>query len=158
MKFATISKEYISSDKGNSGLERLLDKDHKSSWSGSGTPYIQFYLGEKPVAIEAISLGYVRNTQSRRQYYFEFEVSDDGYEWKRINPLTYEPDNLGKGHIMGMQLLPGPGNNPDDYETFIFAKGIKARLFRIRMFGARFGRGKGTTNANSYWSIDLKTR
>ena len=57
-----------------------------------------------------------------------------------------------------MQLLPGPGNNPDDYETFIFAKGIKARLFRIRMFGARFGRGKGTTNANSYWSIDLKTR
>lgn len=158
VKFATISKEYISSDKGNSGLERLLDKDHKSSWSGSGTPYIQFYLGEKPVAIEAISLGYVRNTQSRRQYYFEFEVSDDGYEWKRINPLTYEPDNLGKGHIMGMQLLPGPGNNPDDYETFMFAKGIKARLFRIRMFGARFGRGKGTTNANSYWSIDLKTR
>ena len=156
--FATISKEYISSDKGNSGLERLLDKDHESSWSGSGTPWIQFYLGDKPVVIESVSLGYVRNTQSRRQYYFEFEISDDGYTWERIDPLTYEQDNLGKGHIMGMQLMPGPGNNPDDYETFVFEKGTKARLFRIRMFGARFGRGKGTTNANSYWSIDLKTR
>lgn len=158
VKFATVSKEYISSDRGNYGLERLLDNDYKSSWSGSGTPYVQFYLGKKPVEIESVSLGYVRNTQSRRQYYFEFEISDDGYEWKRIDPLKYEPDNLGKGHIMGMQLLPGAGSNPEDYETFVFEKETKARLFRIRMFGARLGRGKGTTNANSYWSIDLKTR
>ena len=156
--FSTISKEYISSDKGDSGLNRLLDNNHETSWSGSGTPYIQFYLGDKPVEIESVSLGYVRNTQSRRQYYFEFEISDDGYEWKRIDPQTFEPDNLGKGHIMGMQLMPGPGNNPEDHETFTFEKGVKARLFRIKMFGARFGRGKGTTNANSYWEIELKKR
>jgi hypothetical protein len=155
--FDAVSKEYISSDKGNKGLSRLLDNNPESSWGSPGTPHIQFYLGDKPKEIKSISLGYVRNTQSRRQYYFEFEVSDDGYNWVRVNPLKWEKDNLGNGHIMGMQLMPGPGNNPEDYETFEFPAGTKARLFRISMYGARFGRGKGTTNANSYWAIDLKT-
>jgi hypothetical protein len=57
---------------------------------------------------------------------------------------------------MGMQLMPGVGNNLKDYETFIFPKGVKARVLRVKMYGARFGRGSGTTNANAYWAIDVE--
>ena len=118
---------------------------------------MQFYLGDVPVEIKEVSLGYCRNTQSRRQYYFDFEISDDGYNWQRVMSDVWQEDNLGRGHLMGMELMPGTGNSSDDYETFVFPSGVKGRILRIRMYGARFGRGSGTTNANAYWAIDVKT-
>lgn len=158
VRFSEVSKEAISCSDGNSQIANLTDGNAHTSWSRSGSPYVQFYLGDTPAAIESVSLGYCRNTQSRRQYYFDFEVSDDGYNWTKVENPQWTPDNLGRGHIMGMQLMPGVGNNPDDYETFRFPEGIKARLLRVRMYGARFGRGSGTTNANSYWSVNVKTK
>ncbi len=158
IRYGFVSKERISGDGSARQLLNLTDGDPATSWSQSGSPCIQFYLGDGPVVIEDVSLGYCRNTQSRRQYYFDFEISDDGYHWTRVDNAAWQADNLGRGHIMGMQLMPGVGNSKDDYETFVFPRGTQARLLRIRMYGARFGRGAGTTNANSYWAIDVRTR
>lgn len=158
VKYEFVSKEPVSSSTGGGKLSNILDGSTKTSWSVPGTPYVQFYLGESPVEIKSISFGYCRNTQSRRQYYFDFEVSDDGYEWKKIECAQWQKDNLGNGHIMGLLLQPGKGNSKDDYETFEFPKGVKARLVRIRMFGARNGQGSSSANANSYWAIDLETK
>ena len=119
---------------------------------------MQFYLGDEPVEIASVALGYCRNTQSRRQYYFDFEISNDGYTWTKIMHPEWQKDNLGRGHVMGMQLMPGVGNVRTDYETFRFPKGVKARLLRVQMHGARFGRGSGTTNANSYWAIEVECK
>ena len=156
--FNVVSKEPISSPWNKSSLKNLTDGSEKTSWSQSETPYVQFYLGDTPREIEGISLGYCRNTQSRYQYYFEFEVSDDGYNWTKIDKEDWQHDNLGNGHLMGMQLIPGPGNSRSDQEYFSFPDGTKARLVRVRMYGARFGKGKGTKNTNSYWSIEVKTK
>lgn len=158
VRYGFVSKEYISGDGSARQLQNLLDSNPETSWSQSGSPCIQFYLGDEPVIVEQVSLGYCRNTQSRRQYYFDFEISDDGYTWTAVSAPEWQCDNLGRGHIMGMQLMPGVGNNKNDYETFVFPQGIRARLLRIRMYGARFGRGSGTTNANSYWAIDVRTQ
>lgn len=158
VRYGIVSKEPVSGDGSAEELRNLTDRDPQTQWSHPGTPRIQFYLGESPVGIEAVSMGYCRNTQSRRQYYFEFEVSDDGYHWTPVRSDAWQPDNLGRGHVMGMQLQPGVGNNPSDYETFLFPRGTRARLLRISMYGARFGRGSGTANANAYWAIDVRTR
>lgn len=157
IRYDFVSKEPISGSGSAQQLRNLTDGNPKTSWSQSGSPCVQFYLSDEPVVIEQVSLGYCRNTQSRRQYYFDFEISDDGYEWKPVTADEWQTDNLGRGHIMSMQLMPGVGNNPSDYETFVFPRNVRARLLRIRMYGARFGRGSGTTNANSYWAIDVKT-
>ncbi len=114
--------------------------------------------GAEGTSVEQVSLGYCRNTQSRRQYYFDFEISDDGYTWRAVSAPEWQRDNLGRGHIMSMQLMPGVGNSRNDCETFVFPRGIRARLLRIRMYGARFGRGSGTTNANAYWAIDVRAQ
>lgn len=158
VRYGFVSKEPISGDGSARQLRNLTDGDPTTSWSHSGSPHVQFYLGDEPVVIEQVSLGYCRNTQSRRQYYFDFEISDDGYNWTQVSDAGWQADNLGRGHIMGMQLMPGVGNSPGDYETFVFPRNTRARLLRIRMHGARFGRGSGTTNANSYWAIDVGTR
>ena len=158
VRYGFVSKEYISGDGSARQLQNLTDGNPETSWSQSGSPCVQFYLGDEPVVIEQVSLGYCRNTQSRRQYYFDFEISDDGYTWTRVNDADWQTDNLGRGHLMGMQLMPGVGNSKDDCETFVFPRGTRARLLRIRMYGARFGRGSGTTNANSYWAIDVRTQ
>lgn len=158
VRYEFVSKEPVSSSIGGGKLSNILDGSTKTSWSAPGTPYIQFYLGDSPVEIERISLGYCRNTQSRRQYYFDFEVSDDGYEWKKIERAEWQKDNLGNGHVMGMLLQPGKGNSKGDYETFEFPQGVKARILRIRMFGARNGQGSSSANTNSYWAIDLETK
>ncbi|MBQ3083170.1 MAG: hypothetical protein IJC47_04445, partial [Alistipes sp.] len=105
-----ISKEPLSGSGSAKQLANLIDNNPTTSWSSPGTPYVQFYLGEQPIEIESVSLGYCRNTQSRRQYYFDFEVSDDGYNWHTISASEWQKDNLGKGHVMGMQLMPGVGN------------------------------------------------
>ena len=151
-----VSKAPISGVGREEELAHLTDKNPQTSWSHPGTPYVQFYLGDKPVEIASVGLGYCRNTQSRRQYYFDFEISNDGYNWTKVSHPDWTLDNLGHNHLMGMQLMPGVGNNPNDYETFTFPKGVKARLLRVQMYGARFGRGSGTTNANSYWSIQVE--
>lgn len=158
VRYGFVSKEPVSGDGSARQLLNLTDGDPATSWSHSGSPCVQFYLGDEPVLIEQVSLGYCRNTQSRRQYYFDFEVSDDGYRWTKVSDAGWQADNLGRGHIMGMQLMPGVGNSKGDYETFVFPRNTRARLLRVRMFGARFGRGSGTTNANSYWAIDVETR
>lgn len=157
VNYGIISKNQISSSGGASQLNNLLDGSEKTMWSQSGSPWVQFYLGDTPVQIDKVSLGYGRNTQIRRQYYFDFEVSNDGYNWTKVTNKDWQDDNLGRGHIMGMQVMPGVGNNKSDYETFIFPNGIKARLLRISMFGARNGQGTGSTNSNQYWSIDVVT-
>ncbi|MBR5850651.1 MAG: TIM barrel protein [Alistipes sp.] len=156
--FHHVSKEPISASEGSTRLKNLTDGDPATSWSGSGSPYVQFYLGDEPVEIASVSLGYCRNTQSRRQYYFDFEISNDGYTWTKISHPEWQKDNLGRGHVMGMQLMPGVGNARTDYETFRFPKGVQARLLRVQMHGARFGRGSGTTNANSYWAIEVERK
>lgn len=157
VRYGLISKEPVSGDGSPEQLLNLTDGNPKTQWSRPGSPCVQFYLGDRPVGIEQVSLGYCRNTQSRRQYYFDFEISDDGYNWTKVTDAGWQTDNLGRGHIMGMQLMPGVGNNPKDYETFVFPRGIRARLLRISMYGARFGRGSGTTNANAYWAVDVRT-
>lgn len=157
VRYDFVSKERISGDGSAKQLGNLLDGNPKTSWSQSGSPCVQFYLGDRPVRIAQVSLGYCRNTQSRRQYYFDFEVSDNGYDWTKVSHDGWQPDNLGRGHVMGMQLMPGVGNSRSDYETFVFPPNVRARLLRIRMYGARFGRGSGTTNANSYWAVDVVT-
>lgn len=157
LHYGFISKEPLSGDGSREQLQHLTDGDPHTQWSQSGSPHVQFYLGDKPVEIREVSLGYCRNTQSRRQYYFDFEISNDGYHWTRVENEAWRGDNLGRGHLMGMQLTPGVGNSASDYETFVFPAGTRARLLRISMFGARFGRGSGTTNANAYWAIDVKT-
>ena len=159
LRFQPVPKERISgTDSTPKDLEALLDKDPKTSWSRPGTPVVQFYLGDKPVEIESVTLGYSRNTQSRRQYYFSFEVSDDGRRWTPVRSEGWTPDNLGKGHQMGAQVAPGPGNKASDQETFRFPAGVKGRLLRISMYGCRMGQGSGTANANAYWMADVKTR
>ncbi len=158
VRYSFVSKAYISGDGSAKQLGNLLDGNPETSWSQSGSPCVQFYLGDEPVIVEQVSLGYCRNTQSRRQYYFDFEISDDGYTWRAVSAPEWQRDNLGRGHIMGMQLMPGVGNSRNDCETFVFPRGIRARLLRIRMYGARFGRGSGTTNANAYWAIDVRTQ
>jgi len=102
-------------------------------------------------------LGYGRNTQIRRQYYFNFEVSNDGYNWTKVANSNWQADNLGRGNIMGMVVMPGVGNDKSDYETFVFPQGISARLLRVNMFGARNGQGTGSTNSNQYWAVDVVT-
>lgn len=156
--YGFVSKEKISSNGSSKQLDKLTDGNYKTLWSQSGSPYVQFYLGDTPVEIEKVSLGYGRNTQIRRQYYFDFEISNDGYTWKKVKNSSWQSDNLGRGHIMGMQVMPGVGSSKSDYETFIFPKNIKARLLRIQMFGARNGQGVGSTNANAYWAIDVDTK
>lgn len=156
IRYHIVSRAPISGSGNERQLAHLTDGDPKTSWSASGSPYVQFYLGDTPQPIREVSLGYCRNTQSRRQYYFDFEISNDGYNWTKVENKNWETDNLGRGHIMGMQLNPGVGNTESDYETFTFPAGIKARLLRVCMYGARFGRGSGTTNANAYWAIDVK--
>ena len=59
---------------------------------------------------------------------------------------------------MGMLVQPGVGSKKSDYETFIFPKGVKARLLRIQMYGCRNGQGSGSANANAYWAIDVVTK
>ena len=158
IRFQPVPKDRISgTDSTPQALEALLDKDPKTTWSRSGTPFVQFYLGDKPAGIESVTLGYSRNTQSRRQYYFSFEVSDDGYHWATVRSDEWMPDNLGKGHLMGMQVAPGSGNEQSDQEIFHFPAGVKGRLLRISMYGCRMGQGSGTANANAYWMIDVKT-
>lgn len=157
VRYGFISKEPVSGDGSREQLRNLTDGDPHTQWSQGGSPHVQFYLGDEPVTIRQVSLGYCRNTQSRRQYYFDFEISDDGYHWTKVTSDDWTPDNLGRGHIMGMQLTPGVGNSPTDYETFVFPAGTRARLLRVSMYGARFGRGSGTTNANAYWAIDVET-
>ena len=157
VRYGFISKEPVSGDGSREQLRNLTDGDPHTQWSQGGSPHVQFYLGDKPVTIRQVSLGYCRNTQSRRQYYFDFEISDDGYHWTKVTSDAWTPDNLGRGHVMGMQLTPGVGNSPTDYETFVFPAGTRARLLRVSMYGARFGRGSGTTNANAYWAIDVET-
>ena len=157
VRYGFISKEPVSGDGSREQLRNLTDGDPHTQWSQGGSPHVQFYLGDEPVTIRQVSLGYCRNTQSRRQYYFDFEISDDGYHWTKVTSDAWTPDNLGRGHVMGMQLTPGVGNSPTDYETFVFPAGMRARLLRVSMYGARFGRGSGTTNANAYWAIDVET-
>lgn len=157
LKFGFISKSPVSSDAGEEKLENLVDRDVRTSWSRSGSPYVQFYLGDAPVTVKSVSLGYCRNTQSRRQYYFDFYVSDDGYSWTKVRKEDWPEDNLGNGHIMGRLVSPGVGNSEDDYETFVFPDGVRARLLRVCMYGTRMGQGSSSTTANAYWSIDVET-
>ena len=159
MAFQAVSKEPVTaSDSTPAEVAALLDGNPKTSWSRSGNPWVQFYLGEKPVIIESVTLGYCRNTQSRRQYYFDFEVSDDGYHWRKVSSPEWEPDNLGKGHVMGRLLAPGKGNDAGDRETFAFPKGTRARLLRVSLHGCRMGQGNGSANANAYWMMEVGTR
>lgn len=159
VKYSFVSKAKISSDSGNGNkLDYLTDGSSKTLWSQPGSPYVQFYLGDTPVEIEKVSLGYGRNTQIRRQYYFDFEISDDGYNWTKVSNPEWLPDNLGRGHNMGMLVMPGVGSSKSDYETFTFPKGVKARLLRVQMYGTRNGQGVGSSNANAYWAIDVVTR
>ena len=159
VEFESVSKEPVSaSDSGPEDVAALADGNPRTSWSRSGNPWVQFYLGDKPVAVESVTMGYCRNTQSRRQYYFDFEVSDDGYHWRKVSSSEWTPDNLGKGHVMGKVLSPGKGNDAGDQETFVFPAGIKARLLRVSLHGCRMGQGSGSTNANAYWKMEVKTR
>lgn len=155
VRYSYVSKERICASGSEKQVSNLTDGDPATSWSQPGSPCVQFYLGDQPQRIEQVSLGYCRNTQSRRQYYFDFEISDDGYNWTRVVNPAWQTDNLGRGHLMGMQLMPGVGNSRSDHETFVFPANTRARLLRINMYGARFGRGSGTTNANAYWAIDV---
>ncbi len=157
VKFGKVSKDAIFSDAGSGGLANLTDNDVRTSWSRSGSPYVQFYLGDSPVTVKSVSLGYCRNTQSRRQYYFDFYVSDNGYDWTKIAGDGWREDNLGKGHVMGQLVSPGAGNSEEDYETFVFPEGVRARLLRVCMYGTRMGQGSSSTTANAYWSIDVET-
>ena len=157
VKFGKVSKDAIFSDAGSGGLANLTDNDVRTSWSRSGSPYVQFYLGDSPVTVKSVSLGYCRNTQSRRQYYFDFYVSDNGYDWTKIAGDDWREDNLGKGHVMGQLVSPGVGNSEEDYETFVFPEGVRARLLRVCMYGTRMGQGSSSTTANAYWSIDVET-
>ena len=156
VNYGFVSKEPVSSSGGTGQLSNLLDGSEKTSWAQSGTPWIQFYVGDKPVEIQEVSLGYGRDTQNRRQYYFDFEISNDGYNWTTVKNNNWQKDNLGNGRIMSMQVAPGVGNSRSDYETFVFPKGTKARLLRVNMYGARNGQSTGTTNTNRYWAIDVK--
>ena len=159
LRFLPVSKERISGTNSTpEELQALTDGNSKTTWSRPGTPYVQFYLGDKAVPIESVTLGYSRNTQSRRQYYFSFEVSDDGRHWTPVRSDEWTPDNLGKGHLMGIQVAPGPGNKASDQESFRFPAGVKGRLLRISMYGCRMGQGSGTANANAYWMIAVKTQ
>jgi hypothetical protein len=153
--YGYVSKERITSSHGNKQLDKLTDGSTKTLWSQAGSPYVQFYLGDAPVEIEKVSFGYGRNTQIRRQYYFDFEISDDGYTWKKVENPAWQADNLKRGHVMGMLVQPGVGSKKSDYETFVFPKGIKARLLRIQMYGCRNGQGSGSSSANAYWAIDV---
>ena len=148
----------IASSAGGSSVYHLIDGDPKTSWSASGTPWVRFYLGDRPTIINSVSLGYSRDTQIRRSYYFDFEVSNDGFTWTKVMADNWRKDNLGNGHIMGMEVMPGAGgDSASDYETFTFPQGISARLLRVTMFGARSGTGTGSANANKYWAIDVDT-
>lgn len=158
LTYGFVSKDRISSSGSSQQLDKLIDGNSKTLWSQSGSPFVQFYLGDSPVEIEKVSLGYGRNTQIRRQYYFDFEISNDGYTWEKVENSSWQSDNLNRGHIMGMQVMPGVGSSKSDYETFTFPKGVKARLLRIQMYGARNGQGVGSTNANTYWAIDVVTK
>lgn len=155
VNYGIISKSPISSSGSTGQLNNLLDGNAATMWSSSGSPWVQFYLGDSPAQIEQVSLGYGRDTQIRRQYYFDFEVSDDGYNWTKVTSSSWQQDNLGRGHLMGMVVMPGVGNDQADYETFIFPAGIQARLLRISMYGARNGQSTGSTNSNKYWAIDV---
>lgn len=156
--YGYISKERVSSSNSDKQIDKLVDGSSKTLWSQSGSPYVQFYLGDTPKEIEKVSLGYGRNTQIRRQYYFDFEISNDGYTWEKVKNSDWQEDNLKRGHIMGMLVQPGVGSKKSDYETFIFPKGVKARLLRIQMYGCRNGQGSGSANANAYWAIDVVTK
>ena len=156
VRYGIVSKAPISSDAGDSQLGNLVDRNVGTSWSRSGSPYVQFYLGDSPVGIKSVSLGYCRNTQSRRQYYFDFYVSDDGYTWEKVSREEWRKDNLGNGHVMGQLVSPGVGNSESDYETFVFPEGVCARLLRVCMYGTRMGQGSSSTTANAYWSIDIE--
>ena len=158
INYGFISKERISSSSSDKQIKNLIDGSSKTLWSQSGSPYVQFYLGDTPKEIEKVSFGYGRNTQIRRQYYFDFEISNDGYKWEKVKSPDWQEDNLKRGHIMGMLVQPGVGSKKSDYETFIFPKGIKARLLRIQMYGCRNGQGSGSANANAYWAIDVVTK
>ncbi len=155
--YGFVSKEPVSSDAGNSQLGNLTDGDVTTSWSRSGSPYVQFYLGDTPVTVKSVALGYCRNTQSRRQYYFDFYVSNDGYTWTKVSRDNWQQDNLGNGHVMGQLVSPGVGNSETDYEKFEFPAGVEARLLRVCMYGSRMGQGSSSTSANAYWCIDVET-
>ncbi|MCR8630956.1 leucine-rich repeat protein [Paenibacillus radicis (ex Xue et al. 2023)] len=146
----------VTSSAGVSTVNNLIDGITSTSWSSSGTPWVQFYLGDKPAFIDSVSLGYSRDTQIRRSYYFDFLVSNDGYTWTKVMASNWQQDNLGNGHIMGKEVMPGSdGDSASDYETFTFPANISGRLLRVAMYGARAGTGTGTSNANKYWAIDV---
>ncbi|NOV03691.1 immunoglobulin-like domain-containing protein [Paenibacillus planticolens] len=157
VNYGIINKSVpVTSSAGGSNVNNLVDGLLSTSWSASGTPWVQFYLGDKPAFINSVSLGYSRDTQIRRSYYFEFQVSNDGYTWTKVMANNWQQDNLGNGHIMGKEVLPGPdGDSAADYETFTFPADISGRLLRVAMFGARSGTGTGTSNSNKYWAIDV---
>ncbi|WP_187274027.1 S-layer homology domain-containing protein [Paenibacillus sp. N3.4] len=157
VNYGIINKSvYITSSTGGSSVNNLLDGSTTTSWSSSGTPWVQFYLGDKPVFIDSVSLGYSRDTQVRRSYYFDLLISNDGYNWTKVTASNWQQDNLGNGHIMGKEVMPGSdGDSASDYETFIFPPNISARLVRVAMYGARAGSGTGTTNTNKYWAINV---
>ena len=78
---------------------------------------------------------------------------------KTVTPSYYQKADFWRvKDVMLSYSLPGKGNDAGDQETFIFPAGIKARLLRVSLHGCRMGQGSGSTNANAYWKMEVKTR
>jgi hypothetical protein len=141
----------------NSSAMNLIDGDKDTSWYATGSEgvWVRFYLGDTPKLINSVSIGFDKDTQNRRQYYFDIEVSLDGINWTKLSNPAWQLDNLGNGHIMSHQVMPGTESSLDDVETFTFAEPVQARLLRINGYGSRIGTGTGTSNANRYFSVEI---
>lgn len=158
VKYEIIPKnQIVTASNGSSSVLNLIDGNKNTGWSAStnGGVWVRFYLGDTPNMINSVTIGFNKDTINRRQYYFDIEVSNDGVQWTKLSNPAWQLDNLGNGHIMSHQVLPGPESSLDDVETFMFAAPVEARLVRITGYGSRNGTGNGTANANSYFSMDI---
>ncbi|MFD0677850.1 MULTISPECIES: discoidin domain-containing protein [unclassified Paenibacillus] len=149
--------ETITASNGSSSVINLIDSNKDTSWSASsnGGVWVRFYLGDTPKIINSVSIGFNKDTQNRRQYYFDIETSMDGINWTKQSNPAWQLDNLGNGHIMSHQVLPGTESSLADVETFLLGAPVQARLVRITGYGTRIGTGTGTATANSYFSMEL---
>ncbi|MEV6811298.1 discoidin domain-containing protein [Micromonospora sp. NPDC051296] len=147
----------VTASHGAGTVANLLDGNKDTVWdvSSSTGASARFYLGDSPRMVDRVSIGFAKNTQSRRQYYFDIDVSVDGVTWHRVLNPTWQLDNLGHGHIMSHQVLPGAETSLEDVEEFLFEASVEARLVRITGYGSRDGTGTGTSTSNRYFSVEI---
>ncbi len=158
VKYEIVPKhQRVTASNGTGTVGNLIDGSKDTVWdvSSSTGAWARFYLGDTPKAVDRVTIGFAKNTQSRRQYYFDIDVSMDGVTWHRVINPKWQLDNLGHGHVMSHQVLPGTETSLDDVEEFLFEAPVEARLVRITGYGSRDGTGTGTSTSNRYFSVDI---